>query len=174
MNQSFAAEGDNEITEVFEVSVDSLLKQPIEMIIVEMTIVGLETDWDTYIGGTGSILGDFSAWLTSPFGTRNELFINDRAIPDELAEERRDHDYDALSWQFLSNAYWGEDADGFWILEVYNDTSNDLTGTWQDFSFAASMGDLLLVPEPTAFALLISIGITPILLRRRRPCQMDS
>tara|TARA_R100000027_G_scaffold67597_1_gene67081 strand:+ start:1217 stop:3064 length:1848 start_codon:yes stop_codon:yes gene_type:complete len=168
VNQSFADEGDNEITETFEVSVDSSIDQPIEMILVEMTIIGLETDWATYSGGTGSIMGDFSAWLTSPFGTRNELFTNDRGIPDVLWEDRRDYHNDELEWQFLSNAYWGEDVNGLWTLELYNDTGNPLTGTWEDFSFTATMGDLLLVPEPSSYGLLFAIGILPVLIRRRR------
>ena len=166
VNKTFAAEGDD-IVETFFVSVDPLDKQPLEYVIVEMTIIDLETDWSTYAGGTGTIPGDLSAWLTSPFGTRNELFIDDRAIPVDDWEERRDYGEDSLEWQFLSNAYWGEDPDGLWVLELFNDTDNPLSGTWVDYTFTAGMGELTLVPEPGAFAVLLSIAILPALARRR-------
>ncbi|WP_354587749.1 proprotein convertase P-domain-containing protein [Puniceicoccus vermicola] len=113
-------------------------------------------------------MGDFSAWLTSPFGTRNELFFNDRAMPEADWELRRDYHDDELDWQFVSNAYWGEDVEGTWILELYNDTGNDLTGTLQDYEFTAAMGELLLVPEPSAYAFLMALAVIPVLLSRRR------
>lgn len=166
VDKSFADEGDT-IVETFSVAVDPLEKQPMEYVIVELTIIDLETDWSAYSGGTGSILGDFSAWLTSPFGTRNELFIDDRAIPLDEWEERRDYDDDSLEWQFQSNAYWGEDPDGWWSLELFNGTDNPLSGTWVDYTFTVAMGELSLVPEPGAFTFLLSIAILPVLARRR-------
>jgi len=73
-----------------------------------------------------------------------------------------------LRWLFLSNAYWGEDPDGLWTLELTNSTENDLSSTWSDFTFTAAMGELSLVPEPAFFGVFISLGILPLFLRRRR------
>jgi len=178
VNQSFAAEGDNTITETFSVSVDPTVWQPLEHVLIELTVIGLETDWVTYFDDKiGTILGDLSGWLTSPSGTRNQLFYDDRDIPLDEWEENRDYEddpqrpADALNWQFLSNAYWGEDIEGDWIFELINGTTNPLDdpldAVWESFSFSAGMGSLTLVPEPASFATFLVLTTLPLLLRRR-------
>jgi len=169
VNRSFASEAVDTLVETFFVTVAPAIKQPLEHVIVELTITGLETDWTDYADNNiGSIMGDFSAWLTSPMGTVNELFFNDRDIPMADWETNRDYHDDEIGWQFLSNAYWGEDVEGLWTLEVVNDTDNALSGIWEDFAFHAAMGGLTLVPEPSGFALFLAIATLPLIARRRR------
>ncbi len=167
VGKSFADEGDDTIQETFDVVMDESIVQPLEYVLIELFVVGLEDDWNDYVAGEGTIVGDLSAILTSPEGTTNQLFYNDRYIPEEEAEERRSWEDDTLFWSFLSNAYWGENPVGQWTLELINSTENSLSGTWASFSFEAGMGTLTFVPEPSAFALLLAIGLVPSLIRRR-------
>lgn len=167
VNKDFATEGAS-IEEDFNVTVAPGDEQPLEHVIVELTISGLETDWATYSSNIGTIMGDISGWLTSPSGTTNELFFDDRHIPIGDWETHRDYHSDTLEWQFLSNAYWGETASGLWTLEIINNTDNPLSGTWQDFSFTAAMGELIAVPEPASFGFLLALAMIPVVLRRRQ------
>ncbi|MBC2603389.1 subtilisin family serine protease [Puniceicoccus vermicola] len=68
VNRSFASEGDDEISESFVVAVDPAEKQALEYVMVEMTIIGLETDWNTYEGGSGVSWGTFLPGLPLPLG----------------------------------------------------------------------------------------------------------
>lgn len=148
---------------------------PLEYVQVHFLITGLQTDWATYFGtngadGVGAIAGDFEAWLVSPSGTRNRLFIDDRAIPADKWEERRDwENFPDLDWTFLSYAYWGEDLNGDWNVELTNRSANlaDL-GTWDSFSMTFGMGELMMVPEPEGMTLTVLGVIAVFLVRRRR------
>jgi len=82
-------------------------------------------------------------------------------------KDRRDYYDEDLEWLFLSNAYWGEDPDGDWTLELFNGTANPLSGTWLDYTFTAAMGELSFVPEPSSFAFLLALAMVPTLFRRR-------
>jgi len=172
----------NVITQEFTVSVDPLINQPLEYVTIEILISGLQTDWEAYMDGPdgGSITGDFSAWLTSPGGTRNQLFYSDRELmdfdffgDDSQIEARRDWNEEELEWIFLSNAYWGENIDGTWVLELFNETHNDLTGLWESFSFNAGMGSITLIPEPATVATLLGALVFLVVLRQRRRLKGD-
>lgn len=142
-----------------EVLISPEALQPIEYIQIHLVVSGLVTDWSTYINGTGSIMGDLEGWLTSPSGTRQMLFANDHHITGDSADQRS-HFSDTLDWTFLSYAYWGEDPNGLWSFELHNDTGNSPEGVlWENFALTIGMGDLILVPEPPAVALLAIIGL---------------
>lgn len=133
------------------------LVQPIEYVSVGLRITGLQTDWTDYsVHGIGTIQGDLYAWLTSPQGTRQLLFSDDRDMTGEYAELRSMSE-DTLAWNFLSYAYWGEDPTGEWTLELYNASPNAPSGVWEQVDFNIGMGDLVLVPEPYAFTLLLAV-----------------
>lgn len=139
---------------------------PLEYVQVHFSITGLQTDWNAYMGsgdtpGAGAIIGDFEAWLTAPSGTRNRLFIDDRAIPMDLWQDRRDWVDPNMDWTFVSYAYWGENLNGTWTVDLLNHSANTGTlGTWESFRLDFGLGDLVLVPEPSAgFLVLLSLGV---------------
>ncbi len=81
---------------------------------------------------THTYRGDLEAYLTSPAGTVSRLFIV--AGGDGT---------DNLNWTFVTNAFWGENPAGTWILNVRDVAPVD-TGTWTWFSAEARMGQLIL------------------------------
>jgi subtilisin family serine protease len=97
--------------------------------------------------------GDLEAYLTSPSGSVRRLFMRDGG----------DSDND-INWTFLSNAFWGENAQGTWSLMV-RDVFADDVGFWNSYSVEARMGDV--IPEPATLGLL-AIGLGAIEARRRR------
>ncbi len=148
---------------------------PLEYVQVHFSITGLQADWDEYMGDTesasiGAIAGDFEAWLTSPDGTKNRLFIDDRAVPlDKWEQERTWFELSSLDWTFTSYAYWGEDLNGFWTIELINHSIN-LTelGIWDSYRMDFGMGDIFIVPEPSALLLIVpGLGFL-LALRRKR------
>jgi len=139
---------------------------PLEYVKVSLTINGLKTDWTDYTENGGSIMGDFSAWITSPDNTRYQLFFDDRNIPDEYWESRRSYSSDTLAWDFTSYAYWGESLNGLWTIELSN-FALDAGVTWENFSFEAGQGRILVVPEPST-GMLVAIGFLFLLRRRSR------
>lgn len=168
VNRSFSLESTDTLVESFSLWVDPDNKQPLEGVEVGFSITDLMDDWTLYESGTGTIAGDLSGWLTSPMGTRHELFFNDRFIDPEKWETQRDSDLEKIDWVFLSNAYWGEDPDGLWTLELVNSTGNPLSGVWENFDFTANMGELQLIPEPTTMALLLMCTVVLTRLHRRK------
>ena len=75
--------------------------------------------------------GQTEAYLTSPGGTKSRLFL----------QAPSDTDPD-IHWTYSSNAFWGENPQGVWTLNV-RDVAAGYTGTWSDFSVQARMGTLL-------------------------------
>lgn len=139
---------------------------PLEYVAVRLLITGLETDPDAYQGGAGAIAGDFSAYLTSPSGTRNRLFVDDRDVP----LDKRSGAFEELEWIYLSLAYFGESLNGDWTLELFNHSANTdylNFGVWEEWTLYAGMGDLFLIPEPSVGMLLLA-GLMIWLRRRNR------
>lgn len=165
------AEGIDTITRIANVAAPGAM--PLEYVQVRFLLTGLESDWDYYVGfegepATGAIAGDFEAWLTSPDGTRNRLFLDDTGIPTELADARRNHGSDTLDWTFTSYAYWGEELDGDWIIELINHSQNTTNlGTWDNYSMTFGTGDITGVPEPGTITLVL-LGLGAVLYFRRR------
>ena len=103
--------------------------------------------------------GDLGAYVTSPSGFRSRLFDaygNDDAIVDDF------------QWTFRTVAFWGENAQGVWSIELV-DTLPSYGGRWNWFSAEAYMGTLTVnsVPEPGT-GMLALLAATCVLWRRRR------
>ena len=129
------------ISRSFTVAVPALNLQPIEEVVVSLNI-------------SHSYRGDIRGYLTSPSGFRSRLF--DEAGGDSGAN---------IVWQFTTNAFWGENPNGTWTIELIDGANLDI-GTWNSFAVEIRMGDLVPVPEP---ALLLAGGtVLLVLLRLRR------
>lgn len=121
----------------------------------------------------GAILGDLRGWLTSAQGTTYELFFDDRFMNgDEYDYGNRYYLFDTLSWTFTSNAYWGEEVNGTWTLEIENASENteasDYWGQWDSFSLDFYTGEVRTVPEPSSILLFLFAGTGLWLLRAKK------
>lgn len=74
--------------------------------------------------------GDLRCFVTSPSGTKRRLF--NAMLGDNGA---------GINWTFSSNAFWGENPNGTWTIQVV-DTAGGDTGTWNSFAATARMGEL--------------------------------
>lgn len=80
---------------------------------------------------THTFRGDLSAFVTSPSGFRSRLFVQSGA------------DVEAnLNWTFRTVAFWGENAEGRWTLELIDNFAVD-SGTFRDFQVSANFGTLI-------------------------------
>jgi subtilisin-like proprotein convertase family protein len=117
--------------------------QPLEEVLITLDI-------------THPTRGHLEAFLTSPSGYNRRLF---KAFPSD--------DGDDVSYQFVSNAYWGEDPNGTWTLTL-SDLATGSFGTWNSFSATFRMGTLVPVPEPTTVGLAGVLGLAGWTMVRRR------
>ena len=140
-----------------------------EYVQVKLTLSGFQTEGEAYKNGIGACLGDISGTLTSAAGTRYQLFANDRNLTGANAENRSG--YDELDWTFTSYAYFGEEINGDWILELENGSTNTdyaKFGKWDSYKMSFGLGSIAMVPEPSALSLLaVAIGGL-VMMRRRR------
>ncbi len=103
--------------------------------------------------------GDLEAFLSSPSGTTSQLMYHDGA-----------DSWDNIDWTFDTDAFWGENPQGTWNLEVRDYYAGD-EGTWNSFDVTANLGSLVFVPEPATFVHLLGIMacmIGWVSLRRRK------
>ncbi len=136
--QSFAPDR-RTLTQVYSASHPDPL--PLEYVQVRITLSGLEPELTAYRRGSGAILGDISATLTSPAGTTYALFSNDRNVPD--AEHRAVAA--ALDWTFTSYVYYGEAINGDWTLALHNASTNTRGtkfGVWDSYQFTFGTGSV--------------------------------
>ncbi len=91
--------------------------------------------------------GDLEIYLTSP-----------RATTSRLAYRSSSDSGNNIRWTFLSNAFWGENPQGTWTVNVRDGAARD-RGTWNSFSAATRMGtpipvslDCVVTGPPTANA----------------------
>ena len=139
-----------------------------EYVQVKLTLSGFQTESEAYKNGIGACVGDISGTLTSAAGTRYQLFANDRNLTGANADNRSG--YDKLDWTFTSYAYFGEEINGDWILELGNGSTNtDYTkfGQWDSYEMSFGLGSIAMVPEPSALSLL-AVGISGLVMMRRR------
>jgi subtilisin-like proprotein convertase family protein len=127
------------VSRTFNVAVPAADRQPLEEVLVTLGI-------------THPYRGDLEAFLQSPGGYRSRLFF------------RAGDAGDNINWTFATNAFWGEQPDGTWQLDVRDVFSGDL-GTWNSYAVEFRMGDLVPVPEPAGL-LLAAGGL--LWVRRRR------
>jgi len=107
--------------------------------------------------------GDLAAIIVSPSGTASRLFSE--VVHPTLGDNVSVTNY---SWDFLSNAFWGEDPNGEWrvyLFDTYVGTTV-ATGTWQGLDIVMNFGELIPIPEPGSLLLLTS-GALLLLCRRR-------
>lgn len=85
---------------------------------------------------------DLSAYLTSPSGTRHRIFSHFQGSSDP-----------DINWTYTVNGFWGEDPDGTWTLELFDNFPNEV-GTLNSFAVTCRQGRLLtphglnLLPNP--------------------------
>lgn len=84
-----------------------------------------------YLNVTHTFRGDVEAYLTSPSGTTSRLMLH-----------TGQDNGDSIDWTFESNAFWGENPHGLWVLNVRDVAPGD-TGTWNSFDFGVRMGKLI-------------------------------
>ena len=116
-----------------------------EYVQVKLTLSGFQTEGEAYKSGIGACLGDISGTLTSAAGTRYQLFANDRNLTGDYANNRfGGNDLSGtLEWTFTSYAYFGEEINGDWILELGNGSTNtDYTkfGQWDSYEMSFGLG----------------------------------
>ena len=143
-----------------------------EYVQVKLTLSGFQTEGEAYKNGIGACLGDISGTLTSAAGTRYQLFANDRNLTGANAENRfsGNDPSGTLEWTFTSYAYFGEEINGNWILELGNGSINtDYTkfGQWDSYEMSFGLGSIAMVPEPSTLSLL-AVGIGGLVMMRRR------
>ena len=143
-----------------------------EYVQVKLTLSGFQTEGEAYKNGIGACLGDISGTLTSAAGTRYQLFANDRNLTGDYANNRfGGNDLSGmLEWTFTSYAYFGEEINGDWILELGNGSTNtDYTkfGQWDSYEMSFGLGSIAMVPEPSALSLL-AVGISGLVMMHRR------
>lgn len=100
-----------------------MLDQPIESVVVSLDI---ESFW----------YQNLNAVIISPSGMQSHLIY-----PVYRRTERID-----IDWDFLSNAFWGEDGIGEWTINIkdidyYKDPNE--TSTWNSFAIAMILGDVV-------------------------------
>jgi hypothetical protein len=83
---------------------------------------------------THSRRGDIEIYLTSPSGTRRRLLRRSSLDTGENINNAAD-----TGWTFSSHAFWGENPQGTWTVEV-QDVHVDIQGTWDFFSASVRMG----------------------------------
>ncbi len=115
---------------------------------------GILEEMKVYLDITHDWRGDVAAYLSSPSGTLSRL----------MAANAVDS-FDVIDWELVSNAFWGEDLYGEWTLEIVDTNTSQYDGTWDSFNVTAQLGDLVLVPEPTTFVVLLFSAM--LVLRRR-------
>lgn len=90
---------------------------PMEELVVQLNI-------------THAFQGDLEAFVTSPRGTRSRLFSNNFG-----------DDGDGFNWTFTSLAFWGENPNGTWTVQVRDRFTGDV-GTWVSLGATVRTGTL--------------------------------
>jgi subtilisin-like proprotein convertase family protein len=106
-------------------------------------VSGLMEEVVVDIGITHNARGQIEIYITSPSGYTSRLTRQNSstvAMPS--------------NWQFISNAFWGEQAQGTWSVNV-RDLVSGTTGTWNNFAVTWRMGTVVAIPEPTTVALVV-------------------
>ena len=101
---------------------------------------------------------ELSAYLTSPSGTRHRIFSHN---PEKVAGSPTAD----IDWTYTVNGFWGEDPDGTWTLEIFDNYLNQI-GTLNSFSVTCRQGRLLtphglnLLPNPVVGGLTAQGNVT--------------
>jgi len=129
---------------------------PLEYVQVKMTVYGMQADKVAYKQGIGAITGDLKVMLTSPSGVKSVICYSDSVFANTYLDSLRFENkggYNILveegSWNFLSNAFFGESATGNWTIDLYNFSTNtnyNKYGVWDSFQFTFGMGDIDIAP----------------------------
>jgi len=82
---------------------------------------------------------DVEAWITSPSGVKS-LLMYQNARDDHYSSTQGN-----IDWPFLTNAFWGERAEGEWAVTVrdVNVGYDDIGTYWDDFEVTFRTGELL-------------------------------
>ncbi len=102
--------------------------QPLEGVEVTLTL-------------THSKIGDLTSTITSPSGMASKILYSTSHLDSNKQDTQSITDG---SWTFLTNAFWGENAAGVWVLNVA-DTGSGNTGTWLGYQVVFLMGEMVLI-----------------------------
>lgn len=129
---------------------------------VTNNIAGFMEEVEVTVSITHQARGNIEIYITSPSGYVSRL---NRFFTSTT---------DNVNWTFLSNAFWGEQAQGVWSVNVRDVTASN-TGTWNSFSVNWRMGTIVAVPEPTTMAFM-GLGLSGAALAcwRRRGSRRDA
>lgn len=87
--------------------------------------------------------GNLTAFLTNPAGNyTSRLFVTSAG-----------DNSDGIVWDFVDNAFWGEQALGTWSITVKDLAPADL-GTWNSFAISFHLGTIVAIPEPATIAFM--------------------
>ena len=143
VNETFASSRikNGPLSNILNVNYDfkNSIPLPVEYVQIHLTLTGLQTNLKAYENGIGAIAGDFSGILTSPSGTKDQLFSSD----NNVITQNRDYNKSSIDWTFLSYAYYGEQLNGPWTLTLNDNSTNSKYTTaliWKNFSITIGAG----------------------------------
>ncbi len=117
---------------------------PLEEVLVRLTINEFDQWWKLGPHWYGRYYGKLQLELTSPSGTHSLLAFEN---PNAFRFDSFDSTNQSFDWTFTSNAFWGEDPSGDWIVALSHPLpssgSFDSQYRWDSFELITRSGSLV-------------------------------
>ncbi len=130
----------------------------------------------TFVNNTSGLIEEVIVNMNITHGARGQLEIyitSPSGYTSRLTRAFSTAGGSNINWNYLTNAFWGEDAQGTWSVNV-RDLSGGTTGTWNSFSLTIHTGTIVAIPEPATIAFLgRGLGGAGFAWLRRRPRQAE-